>query len=177
MKPARIDLEFRPHTPWWLRGLGWALLAVGVGLMVWLGGLQEAADQQRDDARTRLAALQASREPEPASQADTEHEQETERKVQRANAVIDRLALPWDALFRSVEVAGGKGMGLLTMAPNPEDHSLRLSGEASTIDEVLGYIERLGTQPMLSHVHLVSFDTLTRDGTNVIGFVVAAQWR
>jgi hypothetical protein len=177
MKPARIDLEFRSHTPLWLRGLGWALLAVGVGLMVWLGGLQEAADQQREDARTRLAALQASQEPEPATQADAEHEQDTEKQVQRANAVIDRLALPWDVLFRSVEVSGGKGLGLLTMAPNPEDRSVRLSGEAKTLDEVLAYIDRLGAQPVLSHVHLVSFETVQREGSEVVGFVVGAQWR
>jgi hypothetical protein len=177
MTPARIDLEFRPRTPLLLRGFGWAMLALGVASMVWVGRQQESVDQRREEAKARLELLQVRDASEAASQDDPEHEQEMQKQVQRANAVIDRLALPWDNLFRSVESAESRGMGLLTLAPSPEDHALRISGEARTTDEVLAYIERLGAQAALSHVHLVSFDTVQRDGVDLIEFVVGATWR
>ena len=177
MTQARIDLEFRSRTPLWLRVSGWAMLAFGVASMVWVGGMQESVDRRREDAKAKLELLQARDASETSSQADSEHDQEMQKQIQRANAVIDRLALPWDNLFRSVESAQSRGMGLLALAPNPEDHTLRVSGEARTTDEVLAYVERLGAQAALSHVHLVSFDTVQREGVDVIEFVVGATWR
>src|SRR5512145_1790787 len=51
-------------------------------------------------------------------------------QVSRANEVLHRLTLPWNALFRAVESAAGKDVALLAMEPDLEKQQVKISGEA-----------------------------------------------
>jgi hypothetical protein len=68
-------------------------------------------------------------------------------------------------------------MGLLALVPNAQDRSIRLSGETRSVPELLAYVDRVAAQPMLGQVHLLSYDTVPRDGAQVISFTLAARWQ
>jgi Tfp pilus assembly protein PilN len=143
---------------------GWLLLEHQAGLQAEIDALQTDTEQLHERLR-------------PTHQRATPPDAETLRQLTRANALIDELSVPWRELFRAVESADTRGMNLLALAPNTQDHSLRLSGEAHSLAEIHRYVDRLAAQPMLSGVHLMSYDTVDREGTKVITFGLAARWR
>ena len=66
---------------------------------------------------------------------------------------------------------------MLALTPNARDRSVRLIGEARSMDELLAYADRLAAQPALSQVHLLGYRSVAREGVSVISFTMAATWR
>ncbi len=102
---------------------------------------------------------------------------ESPKRIEQANAVIQRLTLPWDDLFRDIEAADSRSLALLSLEPNARDMTLRIAGEARSIGELLSYVDRLALQRGLSQVQLIGFDTVQRDGVAIISFTLAARWQ
>jgi hypothetical protein len=178
MSVAELQLDFlQPPPPlahW--RWLGWLALAAAVGgTAVWSGAYSTLV-QTRDAAQARndlLGQRARSNAPRRAAPPDAQ----TLADMQRANAVIDQLTVPWNALFDAVEAADAQGLGVLSLAPNARDRSLRLTGEAKSLDALLAYVERMAAQPALAQVHLLGYSTVVRDGAPVVSFSLAAGWR
>lgn len=177
MTTALLQLDFRrpPRSGW--RWVGWAGLVAAVVLVLALSehhaeiAQRHAAASSRHallDARARAAAPRPHAVvPDPRTLAD----------VKRANAVIDQLTVPWDALFDAVEAADARGLGLLSLTPNARERTLRLAGEARSMAELLAYVERMAAQPALHQVHLLGYANAVRDGVAVVSFTLAARWR
>jgi hypothetical protein len=62
------------------------------------------------------------------------------------------------------------------MTPDAKERSLRLAGEARTMPELLAYVDRLAAQPGLRQVHLLGYDRVVREGTEVVAFTLLARW-
>jgi hypothetical protein len=157
------------------RWAGWALLALAGLATAWHADrharLAESLEQlarQRDVLALRLNG--------PRGAAHGRVDPSVQSRVARASPVLAHLALPWDALFGAVEAADSRRLALLTLEPNARDASLRLSGEAASMAELMAYIDRLGRQPLLAQVHLANFETVQRDGAQVVVFGVQARW-
>jgi hypothetical protein len=133
---------------------------------------------QRD---TQLLLLHNQDQAVQARDSDAKRPQVLDARVQielkRANTVIDALSVPWEDLFEMVEGANAKGLAILSLVPDPRDHSLHLAAEAKTLEGMLAYLARLGAQPMLSDVTLVSYSTAQREGSEVIQFALVAKWK
>lgn len=177
MKPAALALDFRRQPGAAARRLGVALLVVALALGGWLGELTWRASGELAAAEARLALAdqrRAGRQPR-ADRASTNAE--TLASARRAAAIAEQLGVPWDELFAALESADARPLGLLSMAPNARDRSLRITGEARSTAELLAYVERLAAQPALSQVHLVGYSAALRDGVPVVPFSLAASWR
>jgi Tfp pilus assembly protein PilN len=176
MTAPALELEFSSRGAGRWRWSAWFALLVAAGLAVWLAELHAATSEELDalQARNKLLhkRLRPARAPRSAA-ADPAFAQ----KIQRANAVIEQLALPWEALFQAVEAVDPRGLGLLSLTPDAANQSLRLSGEARGMSELLDYVQGLAAQPGLSQVHLLDYETVARDGANVISFTLAATWK
>ncbi|WP_428423373.1 PilN domain-containing protein [Methylibium sp.] len=172
--PLRLGFQAEPlargHWP------GWLALVLAVGLTAVLA-------RQHLDTQERLGALQVRKDIlekrlQPArARGAAAPDADTARQLRRANQIIDQLALPWDELFRAVEAADARSLGLLALAPNAQDRSLHLSGEARSVAELLAYVDRLAAQRGMSQVHLLDYETVVRDGSSVISFTLAAKWQ
>ena len=175
MSMAPLDLDFQHRTaPRW-RWAAWLALALTAGLSAWLAQRHGELQNRLEGLQARNEAMQARvRSAQPAQ--NTALSPETVKRVQRANVVIQRLTLPWEALFAAVEAADSRQLALLTLEPNARELTVRLTGEAASVDDVLAYIDRLAQQPVLADVHLVSFDTAQRDGAVVVVFALSARW-
>lgn len=176
MKPAAFGLDFRQRAGVAARPFFAALLVASLGAAAWVGERTWREAHDLADATSRLErSTQRSTGTRP--RAERAPDADTLATIKRAAAVADQLEVPWDELFDALEAADARPLGLLGMAPNARDRSLRVNGEARTTAELLGYVERLAAQPVLTQVHLVGYNTALRDGVPVVAFSLAASWR
>ena len=99
-----------------------------------------------------------------------------QQEIRRANEVIDQLALPWDAMFRSVEGAATSRVMLLGIDPDAKSGMVRISAEASDAEAMFDYVGRLGQQSGFSRVHLLQHQLEPRNSAWPIRFLVSASW-
>jgi hypothetical protein len=137
-------------------------------------GLLVSQDRELGRLRTQAARLHDALAPPQSRPAPSP---ETQQQLKRADAVLDALLLPWDDLFAMVEGAGSNGLALLALTPDPASQSLRIAGLAKSLEDALDFTARLSAQPQLSEVHLVSYETVTREGVSLVQFTIGARWK
>lgn len=165
---ARLELDLvrrRPAWPPWLALVVGLALAADAGLQ-WLGLRDEVATlQQRGSARPARAVAA-----EPVSE-------ETQRELAGARRLLEELALPWEALFRSIEGAVDRDTALLSVEPDAGRRAVQISGEARDYPAVLRFMERLEKGPALARVHLLSHEVRQDDADRPTLFTLAASWK
>ncbi len=97
-------------------------------------------------------------------------------EIRRANEVLNRITLPWDAMFQAVEWSSGKDVALLAMEPNAERHVVRISAEAKNIPAVMSYLRHLEEQKIFSTVYLQSHQVQQRSADKPVRFTLIATW-
>lgn len=170
-----LQLDFHPRAARASRPVAWGALAlacIAAGTAAWQ---LTRANEALSELRTRHDVLTARARPAPARAEVVAPE--LAHRIASANQAIDALALPWDALFRSIESADARGLGVMSLVPDARTHLLRLSGEARSVPELLAYVDRLAALAALQDVHLEGYETVVRDGAGVVSFTVAATWR
>ena len=170
-----LQLDFHPRAARASRPLAWAALALASGVAIATGWHLARASDALADLRARHDLVEARSQP-VAARAEVVGP-ELAQRIASANLVIDALAVPWDALFRSMESADARGLGVMSLLPNARTRQLRLAGEARSVPELLAYVDRLAALPALERVHLEGYETVQREGVAVVSFTVAATWR
>jgi hypothetical protein len=168
-----IDIEFGPRPPG--RGGGIVLLVLGVAALVaaaqWYADIGDDlsafnAGMARMDRQARAGA-----QPEPRGDSSAQ-----KQEIHAANAVVARLTVPWDALFRELESSAGKDVALLSVQPDPQSRQVRITGEARNLDAVLGYVRRLSDSDELDEVYLQEHSIRTSDPQHPVAFSITAGW-
>jgi hypothetical protein len=175
MRTLAIDFH-APAAASRSRWIGWCALALVVLALAALARHADSQQQALDAAAQRAEGLAARLHPAPVRGKEAD-DPALARRLAAANAVIDQLAVPWDALFRGLESADARGLGVLAVSPDPRERTLRVSGEARSVPEVLAYVERLSVVPMLTQVHLTHYETMQREGATLVAFTVGAAWQ
>lgn len=177
MNAPALQIDFRRPARSAGRWVGWLALAVAVVVVVAFSShysevarIHEVAQSRHERLADRLHGSSLRRTAAPP-------DAQTLADVRRANAIIEQLVVPWDALFDAVESADLPGLAVLALTPNARDRSVRLAGEARSMDDLLAYADRLAAQPALSQVHLLGYRSVVREGVSVISFTMAATWR
>ena len=102
--------------------------------------------------------------------------QEIRKEVAQANAVLDQINLPWEALFDSLEHAATEEIALLSLQPNVSSRTLRISGEARNMSELLDFVESLEREPVFENVHLINYRIKQDNPHRPITFLLTAAW-
>ncbi len=178
MTVAPLQLDFRRAVPSRWRWLGWGLLLAAVAAVVAVADRHTVIEQRHAAVQARHQALSlAVRAAEPRRGAGpAAADAQVVADLRRANLIIDQLTIPWETLFSAVEAADMRGLGLLSLAPTARDRSLRVSGEARNLADLLAYVDRVAAQPALSQVHLLGHNSVQREGAAVVSFTLAATW-
>lgn len=155
------------------RSSGVLLLAAGVMAVFLVGYWRVDLRAQTQSLEGRLARLE--RQAGGLGAASARVDARTALEVQRANEVIDQLALPWDRLFRAVESAAGGPVTLLGIAPDARNGVVQISAETADADDMFAYVRRLEQQSELTNVYLLEHQRDKR-GANLLRFVVTASW-
>lgn len=165
MRPLELDFVRRPR-PW----LAWALLALALFIVVdvgraWVDARRALADGGRRAEERKRAPVEA-----PVSE-------QMQRELDNARRILLDLALPWQALFRSVEAAAGEHTAVLTIEPEAGRGQVRITGEARNYLEALNFIVRLEEDKVLERVHLISHEVREDDPDHPYHFAVMGSWR
>jgi Tfp pilus assembly protein PilN len=147
-----------------------ALVAL-VALGAYLGYVNAQIDKHRGEASLIEQSLRRQ-----TGQVRPLGARELEAQLASARAVMRRLSLPWDALFRAIESADAKTVALLTIQPNAERRTLAISGEAKAFEHVLDYIRQLERSDPLVNVHLTNHKIEQQDPQKPVRFTLVADW-
>lgn len=171
MRRLDIDLLPRPRVPL----VAWALLGAALVIAVDAGIQYTALNEQIAVAErsSRSGRADPARSARPAKPM----EPSLAKDFGQAEQVIRRLSLPWDELFRAVEVAATDRIALLTVQPDSQKGEVSISGEAADYLAVLAFVSRLEQPGRLSGVHLVRHETKQDDPQHPTAFIIAANWR
>ena len=105
-----------------------------------------------------------------------EFSQEIRKEIIQANAVLDQINLPWEALFDSIENAATEEIALLSLQPTVSSRTLRISGEAKNMSELLDFVEALERELTLENVHLLNYKIKQDNPHRPIVFLLTAAW-
>lgn len=170
---GRLDIDFikvRPATPW----MRWALLAIAIALCIDLGVSYYSARQRMSANAQRLTDIQ--RSTDGAAKAGMTARIPPPEEVKVARETVQRLAMPWGALFRALENSTSETVTLLAIDPQPGNGTVVISGEAISYRALLDYIAALGAAGALERPHLVRHERRRDDAQDVVIFSILASW-
>lgn len=170
---TRLALDFVRRRPAFSRS-GVALLAGGAVAMAL--SLQQYFSVHHESAalKERLGSIAAAARRE-RGQPHLDPEQLRSR-IALANQVVQKRAIPWDALFRDIEAASDKDVGVLSIQPDAGGRMLRITGEARDAAALAAYIARLELQPALDQVYLAEHELRQEQQRSSLRFGLNALW-
>jgi hypothetical protein len=165
-----LSLDFKQSTR---RGRlsGYVLAALAIAFMADAGLRYQSLLKEVARTETRIAANEAV--PAPALSAPPVSTEE----YTYAQDTVRRLSVPWQALFRALELAHTDRVVLLAIEPDVENGTLSVSGEAPNYLGVLTYVASLAGQESLRQVHLVRHDIGRDAAKRAVSFAVSANWK
>lgn len=171
-------MNFVQPWPRHVRMLRHALLAAGLlslGLVSYqyrqLDGRSTALAWQLQDAQSSVPASSAARDFTDAQAAGT-----NEQAVRHAGEVLQRLDLPWQALFNSLERAIADDIVILSLLPNAEGEALVLTALAADADAAIDFAERLKASGLLTDIHLAQEEPVEENPRFPLQFSINAGW-
>jgi Tfp pilus assembly protein PilN len=168
-----INLDF-VQSPRKRRSGGLALFALGAIAALTMTAWR--ADLQGKTRALETQAVRLERETRGLGPAGSRLDESVSQEIQRANEVIDQLALPWDRLFRAVESVPAGQVTLLGIAPEAKSGTVQISAEAADADSMFAYVSQLQQQSELTNVYLLEHERDKRGGPRPLHFVVTASW-
>jgi hypothetical protein len=174
MRALHLDfLRPIPARPWW----GVAILAAGAIAVAAVGARYQRLHAEVGELEASVAQLtRFARRDAPRLSAAAADPKQLAQEIRSANAVIERLAVPWDALFRELEGAAADGVALLSIQPDPASGQVRIAGEAKRYPDVLAYVARLEAREQLANVFLVGHETKQGAPQRPVAFSLVAEW-
>jgi Tfp pilus assembly protein PilN len=153
--------------------VGIALLAAGIALCAYDFRAYDRAGEDIARIESRMKGGRVARPPGGAARQDTEA---LRRQISLASKVVEQRSLQWDALFKDVEAASDRSVGLLLIQPQAGARLLRMEGEARDVESLVRYIARLEEQPSLRDVHLTAHELRSEGGQRFVRFALSAAW-
>lgn len=163
---AGLDLEYKKRPS----ALAFAMLALA--LLCAAIAIVEYRDAQ---AQLDAASMAVSASPEPAG-GKRRKANGPQDEARDANAVIDRLTLPWQGLFAAFEMAGSGDVALIAIEPDAVKRTIRVTAEARNARAMIRYVERLQAAGGLREVTLARHEIQTDDASLPVRFVLTAAW-
>ena len=161
MKPLRINFrDSGAASPW----LGRAMLAIAAVVMVDAGFSYHAARQALRENEIRYAR----RAPTAAAKVSPQ-------EVAAARETVQRLAMPWDHLFRALESAASDKVALASIEPDTRNGTVTISGDGKDYLAALSYVANLSHTDGLERVQLVRHEQKANQN-GAVSFAVSAAW-
>jgi|SRR5579859_336657 len=101
----------------------------------------------------------------------------SEGQAAAVNAAVKQLNLPWRDVLDAVEAGTPKTLGLLTLEPDAKRNVVKISAEATSSIDMIGYVEQLKLQPFLSSAFVIKHLTDEKGGGRPLQFEIEAGWR
>ncbi len=174
MTKLRLDYQKVEPFPWIGFCLGGVMLIVLVLIAIYFVKLRV----QSDELSAKLEHTSSKKTEHAFAEPTTEKARaEQSLEVKNANEVIHHLSVPWDVLFKAVEVSTGSKITLLSLEPDFDKKQVKISGEASNYQALMMYVTHLGAQTVFNTVYLQNHDVRQEDPDKPVRFTLLANWR
>lgn len=170
---SKLDLDFmrmRPASPW----LRWALFAIALAFAADFGISFYSVRHRIAQNEENLAELK--RGADGAANAALAMRAPSPEEIRVARDTVQRLAMPWDSLFRALESTASDKVALLAIDPEAKSGTVVISGEATDYGAALDYVARLGRSGALDRPHLVRHEIARDEAQNPVKFSISANW-
>lgn len=94
----------------------------------------------------------------------------------RARETIEKIAVPWGALFDALASVETGQVALLAIEPDSREGTLSLSGEAHDLPMLLAYVSGLGRTGVFRDVYLKHHESREDDPEHPVAFLIVAHW-
>lgn len=168
----RLDLNFQktPNRPSSLAG--WMLLMTGLALLVEAGvsydRLQNDREAMNQEIRTSHIRLD--------TQKSAPSYQFTDKDFEEGRQIINRLAMPWDAVFVGLESVKNSNVAILSIQPDMQTGLLQIEGEAKDYAAVLTLVAQLRVTKPFSKVFLLRHEVKRDDPQHPVAFALSTRW-
>jgi hypothetical protein len=175
MRALCLDYQRECVPPPWL---GWLLLFAALAGLGLLGTYYQDLTARNATWEARMERIdRASGSRVRVMRAPDKQEARVQlQEVRNANLVLRQLGLPWGDLFAAIETSAGANVALLAMEPDTRKGTVRITGEAKHLGDVLVFIKQLGSRPVFSRVFLQNHQTQQQDPQRPVRFSLIADW-
>jgi hypothetical protein len=174
----RLDINFvQRGASDWRRSItptGTLALLAALILSVHVSREHLAAQAQVQNLQERIAPRQR---PNQSARINSRSNPVPEREIKQALSVRDRLVVPWDTLFGSLEGFQNDDIILLNLEPSAVNGEVRLSGEARNFPALLTYLDELNASRGLRDSVLVTHELRDDQPEQPIRFEIVSRWR
>lgn len=173
MRALTLDYQ-RSAQPGWP---SWLLL--GIGVLVAAVALFHYAALRRELSGWETRAAETMRQIQrgkPAAGWEARSPEEAARELGSANEILQKLSVPWEALFSALEATRGNRIALLAVEPDVRKAQVRIVAEARTAKDMLDYLRRLGNERAFSSVALISHQIQQQDAEQPVRFSLTVNW-
>ena len=175
--PAAVDLDFAPARRRRPRALGWVLLAIGLLAAGFAGYDTWVTGRELDEREALVARLRTELRQERPQQAARNAAPVSAEEREPADRVATALNADWAAIFTDLAGASHPEVALLELQGDATRGSLRMVGEAQSVEAAFAYLEQLQRAGMLREARIDSHEWVTQGPQMVVRFVLTAQWR
>jgi hypothetical protein len=162
-----LDFEPRPRSHW----AAWVLLLLALAYTSDVGWSYVKVRQALDVRTAELASL-----PVPVQQVRYEP-RNLEKELAFARATIHKIALPWNELFKALGTSNVEGVDLLSVEPEIDSGTVRVTAEAKDLPAMLAYLARLESNPHLRGVGVTRHEIRAGESRRPVLFTVVGSWR
>lgn len=167
----RLDIDFvrcAPRSRW----AGPVLLAVSLAAAAHAAVTYADLRGSVREAEAKLARL-SSAQPGGKHRAGRKASSE---ELAAARDAVQRLTLPWNALFGALESASSEQVALLAIEPDPRNGTVTISGDSKDYLAALTYVLELRRAAALESVELVRHELKSKDPQRPVSFSISATW-
>lgn len=169
-----LSLNFqRDHTQ--ARWLTYLLLSFG--LMASIGSYVQWSVLTDQISEVELAIQEQSNKSKHKKPAlDKVEQQRAEQQASQFKAIQSAMATPWPELLKALEDSKSEKIKLLEISPDPTSKNIRITGEATQLQEVFQYVAALKKESALSDPQLLDHQMIKQDNSPAVHFEVEAKW-
>lgn len=168
-----LDIDFAAGSHRGSGLIGLALLLAGAAALTLTTLELDDLEQQTVVAEARLKSLTRGM----ASAAGAKSAGAAKNAADSAAGdVLAQLRAPWPELLEQLDGLVDLPVAVLDFDAQARGRTLRLAGEAKTMDEVLAFVERLRKSKRLDDVYLLGHEARKVGAAEVIAFTVQATW-
>lgn len=102
--------------------------------------------------------------------------QETQQELKQANEVLQKINLPWEALFDSLEYAVSKEIALLSVQPNVANRTIRITGEARNLAALTDFVEVIEREEVFENAYVLNYKVKQENPYRPIAFSLTTTW-
>jgi hypothetical protein len=171
MQALSLDYERKPR-----RGSRPGLLVLLLGAVAVLIVADLAVEANRAKTESEAALARPDRKRVPAVRSSERDPKRSAEEMKIADAIAQRLTLPWADLFDALEASSNNTVALLALEPDLSKRVLRITAEAKNKADMLAYVNRLNEDRRLLNVYLMDHQLQAQTPGEPVRFSVQASW-